>query len=134
MLDLGQWTDAALQASALEPFQQLALWALRDARDPAPAARRFTRWGPVLARAGLTRAGRDRLALLVEYLFQVIDPQYWNQLSADSLAAVFAGGARGRRRATHRPLRTAGRAADTAPGPPRSCPLGVMAGAEAAGV
>jgi hypothetical protein len=82
VLDLAQLSNADIQGSRLGPFQQLALWALRDARTPLRLLANFEPWLPVLARAGLTRSGRDMLTPLIEYLFQVVDPMYWNPLRA----------------------------------------------------
>ena len=80
VLDLARRSNAELQALRLGAFQQLALWALRDARTPRRLLSNFEAWRPILDRAGLTRSGRDMLAVLFEYLFRVVDPAYWKQL------------------------------------------------------
>ncbi len=81
-LDLTHLSNEDLQARALPPFQKLALWALRDARDPPSLLANFDVWRPVMAEAGRTRSGSDALAVLFEYMFQVLDPLYWDQLLA----------------------------------------------------
>lgn len=81
-LDLAHRSDAALQACPLPLFQQLVLWALRDARTPARLLASFDAWTPALTRAGPTRSGRDALALLFGYLVRVLDPLSWNRLLA----------------------------------------------------
>jgi hypothetical protein len=82
VLDLAGLSNADLQARRLGAFQKLALWALRDARTPRRLLSNFEAWRPILERAGLTRSGRDMLAMLFEYLFRVVDPAYWKQLRA----------------------------------------------------
>jgi hypothetical protein len=81
-LDLTPLTNAELQARSLAPFQKLALWALRDARDPKRLLASFDAWRPTLADAGRTRSGRDALSVLIEYLVEVLDPVYWDELRA----------------------------------------------------
>lgn len=80
--DLVHLSDDDLAARARTPFQQLALRLLRDARDPARLLARFDTWGPLIAEAGRARSGPDDLRTLVGYLFQVVDPLYWDALRA----------------------------------------------------
>ena len=81
-LDLAHLSNAELKARSLAPFQKLALWALRDARDPVRLLANFDAWRPEMTEAGRTRSGQDALSVLIEYLFQVLDPVYWNELRA----------------------------------------------------
>jgi hypothetical protein len=68
--DLAHRTNADLKARSLPPFQKLALWLLRDARDPARVLANFDAWIPELS-----RTGPDHLQILMDYLFHVMDPQ-----------------------------------------------------------
>ncbi|HEX2688493.1 MAG TPA: Rpn family recombination-promoting nuclease/putative transposase [Kofleriaceae bacterium] len=72
--DLMQLTDEDLAARSLAAFPKLALWLLRDARDPARLLGSFDAWIPAMLELGRTRSGRDRFAVLITYLFQVLDP------------------------------------------------------------
>ena len=75
--DLAQVSNAELAARSLAAPQQLALWLLRDGRAPARLLDNFDTWLPVLAEAGL-----DNLAVLITYLFRVVDPVYTEALRA----------------------------------------------------
>ncbi len=81
-LDLTRRSNEDLQARAMPAFQRLALWALRDARDPPRLLANFDAWSPLMAESGRTRSGRDALAVLFEDMFQVLDPVYWDELRA----------------------------------------------------
>ncbi len=81
-LDLAQLTNDELKARSLAAFQKLALWALRDAQDPPRLLANFETWSPVMAEAGRTRSGLEALSVLFKYLFQVLDPVYWDELRA----------------------------------------------------
>jgi predicted transposase YdaD len=67
--DLADLSDADLKARPLAPFQQLALWLLRDARDATRLLESFDVWIPELA-----RTGPDHFRVLIEYMFRVVDP------------------------------------------------------------
>lgn len=71
-----------LQARSLPAFQKLALWALRDARDPPRLFASFDFWGATMAEAGRTRSGQEALSVLFEYMFQVLDRVHWSELHA----------------------------------------------------
>jgi flagellar biosynthesis/type III secretory pathway protein FliH len=81
-MDLAHLSNEDLQARAMPAFQRLALWALRDTRNPPRLLANFDAWSPLMTEAGRTRAGLDALAVLFEYMFQVIDPLYWDELLA----------------------------------------------------
>jgi len=72
--DLMQRSNAALAARPLGVFQKFALWLLRDARDPAGLLDSFDAWIPAMLALRRTRSGRDHFAMLITYMFQVIDP------------------------------------------------------------
>jgi hypothetical protein len=80
--DLAQRSDDDLQARALAPFQKLALWLLRDARDPVRLLDGFDAWTPTILEAGQARSGSDAITVLVQYLFQVLDPLYFEAVRA----------------------------------------------------
>ena len=76
-LDLDRLSNSDLQGGSLPAFQKLALWLLRDARAPARLLANFDAWRPVMIEAGRNRAGLDALGVLIEYMFRVVDPGYW---------------------------------------------------------
>jgi hypothetical protein len=73
VLDLAHQSDADLAARALAPSQKLALWLLRDARDPARLLASFDVWSPALSELGRSQSGLDQLAVLLEYIFRVVN-------------------------------------------------------------
>jgi predicted transposase YdaD len=80
--DLMQLSNADLAARPLAAFPKLALWLLRDARDPARLLNSFEAWTLWMLKLGRSRAGRDRFAVLITYMFQVIDPMHLDELHA----------------------------------------------------
>jgi predicted transposase YdaD len=80
--DLMRLPDDALVARPLGAFPKLALWLLRNARDPARLLDSFERWIPAMLEVGRTRAGMDRLKVLITYMYQVIDPMNLDRLRA----------------------------------------------------
>jgi hypothetical protein len=80
--ELAGRSDADLRACALAPFQKLALWMLRDARDPVRLLDGFDAWGPTILEAGRTRSGLEAIEVLIRYLFQILDPVYFDILRA----------------------------------------------------
>jgi len=80
--ELAGRSDADLRACALAPFQKLALWMLRDARDPVRLLDGFDAWGPTILKAGRTRSGLEAIEVLIRYLFQILDPVYFDILRA----------------------------------------------------
>jgi hypothetical protein len=67
--DLAHRSNADLKGRSVPTFQKLALWLLRDARDPARLLANFDAWIPELS-----RTGPDHLHILMGYLFHVVDP------------------------------------------------------------
>ena len=80
--DLTQLSNADLAARPLAAFPKLALWLLRDARDPAGLLASFDAWIPAMLELGRTRAGFARLTVLITYMFRVIDPVHQEKLRA----------------------------------------------------
>jgi len=80
--DLAQVPDHDLVCRPLGAFAKLALWLLRDARDPARLLDSFDAWIPSMLEVGRTRGGLDRLKVLITYMFQVIDPMNLDRLRA----------------------------------------------------
>jgi hypothetical protein len=80
--DLMQLTNGDLAARSLAAFQKLALWLLRDGRDAARLLHSFDAWIPEMLALARTPTGRDRFAVLITYLFQVIDPMNLERLRA----------------------------------------------------
>jgi len=81
-LDLALLSDEDLKARTLASFQKLALWLLRDGRNPACLLGNFETWRPLIIQAGQSRYGRDIIRALIEYMFRVIDPLYRDELHA----------------------------------------------------
>jgi predicted transposase YdaD len=73
VLDLAHQSNADLAARALASSQKLALWLLRDARDPARLLANFDVWSPTLSDLGRSQSGLEKLAVLLEYVFRVVD-------------------------------------------------------------
>jgi flagellar biosynthesis/type III secretory pathway protein FliH len=72
--DLARLSNDELSARPLAAFQKLALWLLRDARDPVELLDSFEAWMPSMIEIGRTQSGLDNLEVLITYMFQVIDP------------------------------------------------------------
>ena len=69
-------------ATAGASLQQVALWLLRDARDPARLLRGFDGWGPTILQAGRARSGLDAISVMIKYLFEVLEPVYFDVIRA----------------------------------------------------
>jgi hypothetical protein len=80
-LDLGGQSNEALRARSLAAFQKVALWLLRDSREPLRLLGNFDAWAPMILEAGQIR-GRDGLAELVAYMFRVVDRVNHDELRA----------------------------------------------------
>lgn len=80
--DLIHLSNDGLSARPLGPFQKLALWLLRDARDPLHPLASFEFWTPSMLELGRTPPGLERLNVLITYMFQVIDPMHLDELHA----------------------------------------------------
>jgi hypothetical protein len=78
--DLAGLSNDDLARRPLAAFQKLALWLLRDARDPARLLESFEAWIPSMIELGRTRSGLDKLEVLITYLFQVIGPMHLAEL------------------------------------------------------
>jgi len=80
--DLAQLSDDDLAARPLPAFAKLALWLLRDARDSARLLASIDAWIPSMLELQRTRSGRNSFAVLLRYMFEVIDPMHRNELRA----------------------------------------------------
>ena len=80
--DLMQRSNDDLAAWSLGAFQKLALWLLRDARDPARLLDSFDFWISSMLEVVRSRAGLDRINVLILYMFQVIGPMHLEILRA----------------------------------------------------
>jgi hypothetical protein len=80
--DLAHRSIADLQAWTLPAFPKLALWLLRDARDPRRLLANFDAWIDTFADAERGPDGSDAMTTLLVYLFQVVDPLHHDELRA----------------------------------------------------
>jgi hypothetical protein len=80
--DLVLLSNAELQARPLAAFPKLALWLLRDARDPRRLLDRFDTWIDTFAEAERAPSGADAISALLTYLFRVVDPMHHDELHA----------------------------------------------------
>ena len=80
--DLTQRSNADLQALSLAAFPKLALWLLRDARDPARLLSNFDAWIDTFVEVERAPSGDDALRTLLTYLFHVVDPMHHDALRA----------------------------------------------------
>lgn len=91
--DLAHLSDDALHARSLPAFPALALWALRDARDPVRLLRSFDTWSSTMLELLESPGGITSFTTLVTYLFGVVDPMYHDELRGklDQLGARARG-------------------------------------------
>lgn len=80
--DLARLSNDELKGRSLAEFQKLALWLLRDARDPARLLESFGVWSVAMAQAARSPAGIGSFSTLLAYMFRVVDPVYLDQLRA----------------------------------------------------
>ncbi|HEX3764678.1 MAG TPA: Rpn family recombination-promoting nuclease/putative transposase [Kofleriaceae bacterium] len=80
--DLAHLSDAELHARSLAAFQKLALWLLRDARDPVRLLSSFERWAAAMLELLEGPGGFASFATLVAYMFRVVDPVHRETLRA----------------------------------------------------
>jgi predicted transposase/invertase (TIGR01784 family) len=80
--DISHLSDDALLARALGMLPTLALWALRDGRNPERINVSLARWAWLVARLAAVPSGRDALFTIFRYLSVVAD------LNADTLYTV----------------------------------------------
>jgi flagellar biosynthesis/type III secretory pathway protein FliH len=69
-------------ARSLGAFQKLALWLLRDARDPRRLLDNFIVWIEAFAEAERAPSGIDAIVTLLTYMFRVVDPVHHDELRA----------------------------------------------------
>lgn len=70
LVDLSKTSNAELKSWALAAFPKAALFALRDARDPAKLLQDFEHWGPLIAQAAEAPPRMDAIRQLVQYIAQ----------------------------------------------------------------
>ena len=80
--DLAHLSNDDLKARSLAAYPKLALWLLRDARDPVRLLANFGAWRSAMIEVGQTRSGIDTLGVLITYMFRVVDPMYLDELRA----------------------------------------------------
>jgi predicted transposase YdaD len=80
--DLAHLSDDDLKARSLGAFQKVALWLLRDARDPVRLLSSFSAWTDAMLQARQAPGGLKAFATLITYMFRVIDPVKRNELRA----------------------------------------------------
>lgn len=68
LLDLAHVTNEQLKGSALDAFQQLAIWLLRDARNAAAFLDHLPSWKATFRQAYRTPHGMEALRQLVSYI------------------------------------------------------------------
>jgi predicted transposase/invertase (TIGR01784 family) len=83
--DLAQLSDDELKARSLAPYPKLALWLLRDARDPDRLLDSFDTWISTMLQLSRSRSGREAFFTLIGYMFRVVGP-----MKADDLRAKVA--------------------------------------------
>jgi hypothetical protein len=72
--DLAHRSDDDLAARLLGPFQKLALWLLRDARDPDRLLESFDTWIPTMLQLLRSPSGIELFSTLIRYMFRVVGP------------------------------------------------------------
>jgi hypothetical protein len=80
--DLAARSDADLQVRSLAAFQKLALWLLRDARDPVRLLDSFETWSATMIELLDGPDGLASLDTLIRYMFRVVDPVHRETLRA----------------------------------------------------
>jgi putative YhgA-like transposase len=80
--DLTDLSDVDLQARSLAALQKLALWLLRDARDPVRLLGSFETWISTMVELLSGPGGCESFATLTRYMFRVVDPVHRELLRA----------------------------------------------------
>lgn len=75
--DLGEWSNEAIKQRVMAAFPRLALWALRDARDPRRLVENLAHWGAAFVEASQTPSGIQAVARLVRYVWLVADDLHY---------------------------------------------------------
>jgi hypothetical protein len=70
--DLAHLSNDDLKARSLEAFQKLALWLLRDARDPDRLVDSFETWISTMLQLRRSPSGIEAFSTLMKYMFRVI--------------------------------------------------------------
>jgi hypothetical protein len=80
--DIAHRSDADLQRRSLAPFQKLALWLLRDARDPERLLSSSGAWTSTMLELLGAPGGAEAFATLITYMFRVVGPVHREALRA----------------------------------------------------
>jgi hypothetical protein len=80
--DLADVSDHDLQSRALAAFPKVALWLLRDARDPVRLLDRFASWIAAISAVARAPEGLAAFTALISYLFRVLEPVHREALRA----------------------------------------------------
>lgn len=80
--DLMCLSDGDLLVRALAAFQKLALWLLRDARDPVRLLDSFGAWHSTMLELLTGSGGPESFDTLIRYMFRVVDPVHREVLRA----------------------------------------------------
>ena len=80
--DLAHLSNDELKARSLATFPKLALWLLRDARDPARLLASFDAWITAFLEVERAPGGLESFTRLLTYMFRVIDPVRQHELHA----------------------------------------------------
>ncbi len=80
--DLSAWNDEEIRQRVLAAFPRLALWVLRDAREPDRLHARLHLWTSALIEAAAAPNGITALAQLVHYAKLVLDAERYQQFRA----------------------------------------------------
>ncbi len=80
--DLSPLSNEDLKARSLAAFQKLALWLLRDARDPVRLLESFGTWASTLIEVQQAPSGIDAFSLLLTYMFRVVGKANQSNLQA----------------------------------------------------
>jgi hypothetical protein len=80
--DLTERSDADLHVRSLAAFQKLALWLLRDARDPVRMLDSFETWSSTMTELLDGPDGLASFDTLIRYMFRVVDPVHRETLRA----------------------------------------------------
>jgi hypothetical protein len=80
--DLTSLSDADLVVRSQAAFQKLALWLLRDARDPVRLLDSFGTWISAMVELLTEPDGFESFATLIRYMFRVVDPVHREALRA----------------------------------------------------
>ncbi|HWB79084.1 MAG TPA: Rpn family recombination-promoting nuclease/putative transposase [Nannocystaceae bacterium] len=77
--DLTRVTNEDLHARALAPFPKIALWLLRDGRDPDTLLRNLATWANALHEVASATDGMRAMQLVLAYLNRVLEREHFDE-------------------------------------------------------